>query len=98
MLRLLNTAKPLFVWVLVVPERVPLLGLFPIASETVVVGVWAPLPNASRSWTATAGLIVEPGFVLLGCVWKRSVRPVPARTWKPMLSVVPRLVADARSV
>src|SRR5436853_590749 len=50
-----------------VPARVPLAGLVPIASVMLVVAVVTMLPWASWTATCMAGVIPAPATALLGC-------------------------------
>src|SRR5437870_12891129 len=87
MLRLLNVAIPALAPVPVrfdaSPESVPPPGLFPMA--TVMVG--RPLgndvtlfPKASWTVTLTAGAMMVPAVVLVGCTVKASCAAGPALT------------------
>src|SRR3989442_757888 len=78
MLRLEKVATPLTAATVVVPERVPLAGLVPIATVMLVVAVITVLPWASWTATCTAGVIAAPAAVLLGCTVKTSFAAAPA--------------------
>src|SRR2546429_42582 len=72
MLRFAKVATPLTAATVVVPERVPLAGLVPIATEMLVVAVVTVLPWASWTATCTAGVFTAPAPALLGCTVKTS--------------------------
>src|SRR5256885_1587191 len=67
MLRSEKVATPLTAATVVVPERVPLAGLVPIATVMLVVAVVTVLPWASWTATCTPGVIAAPAAALLGC-------------------------------
>src|SRR5207249_4631018 len=100
MLRFAKVATPLTAATVVVPERVPLAGLVPIATVMLVVAVVTALPWASWTATCTAGVIAAPATALLGGTAKTSFAAVP--TLRLMLHVpfttLFRSVADAVSV
>src|SRR5947207_9724210 len=60
------------------PDRVPLPGFVPIATVTFPVNPVAGLLLASSAVTCTAGVIVAPAVVLLGCTENTSCVAVPA--------------------
>src|SRR5438034_9162063 len=98
MLRSEKVATPLTAATVVVPERVPLAGLVPIATVMLVVAVVTVLPWASWTATCTAGVIAAPAAVLLGCTVKTSFAAAPARAG-PAVFVTPeerRAGADSR--
>src|SRR5438034_548172 len=72
MLRSEKVATPLTAATVVVPERVPLAGLVPIATVMLVVAVVTVLPWASWTVTCTAGVIAAPAAALLGCTVKTT--------------------------
>src|SRR5436305_13129142 len=72
MLRFAKLATPLTAATVVVPARVPLAELLPIASEMLVVAVVTVLPWASWTATCTAGVFIAPAPALLGCTVKAS--------------------------
>src|SRR5947208_802460 len=80
-----------------VPLNVPPPGLVPIATVIETVLVVTRLLLASCTWTVTAGVIVWPAVVLLGCWLKVSFVAVPAVMLKVLLvaDVSPVLVADS---
>src|SRR5881396_1896294 len=100
MLRLAKVATPLTAATVVVPERVPLAGLVPIATVMLVVAVVTLLPWASWTATCTAGVIAAPAAAVLGCAVKTSFAAGPTlRVMLNALLVAPmRPVADAVSV
>src|SRR5438128_12129500 len=77
MLRSEKVATPLTAATVVVPERVPLAGLVPIATVMLVVAVVTVLPWASWTATCTAGVIAAPAAALLGCTVKTSFAAGP---------------------
>src|SRR5438132_11075709 len=77
MLRLEKVATPLTAATVVVPARVPLAGLVPIATVMLVVAVVTGLPWASWTATCTAGVIAAPAAALLGCTVKTSFAAAP---------------------
>src|SRR5947209_2726197 len=77
MLTFAKVAMPLTAATVVVPERVPLAGLIPIASVTLVVAVVTVLPWASWTATCTAGVLAAPATALLGCTMKASFAGAP---------------------
>src|SRR6266566_4287553 len=72
MLRVENVATPATAVAVAVPDRVPPLGLLPIAAVTLPVNPVAVLPCASCTVTCTAGVIVAPAVVLVGCTVNTS--------------------------
>src|SRR5947209_15051250 len=75
--RLLKVAVPLTAATVVVPLRVPLLGLVPIAIVTLAV-LLVRLPFASRICTVTAGVMDAPATVFVGCWPNTSCVAAPA--------------------
>src|SRR5436309_12949097 len=98
MLRLEKVATPLTAATVVVPERVPLAGLVPIASVMLVVAVVTALPCASWTATCTAGVIAAPAAALLGCTVKTSFAAAPAAGPNALLVAPARPVPHAASV
>src|SRR5207249_945080 len=76
-LKFAKVATPLTAATVVVPERVPLAGLVPIATAMLLVAVVTMLPWASWIATCTAGVIAAPPAALLGCTVKASFAAVP---------------------
>src|SRR3989441_928117 len=95
MLRLEKVATPLTAATVVVPERVPLAGLVPIASVMLVVAVVTMLPWASWTATCTAGVIAAPAAALLGCTVKASFAAAPTLMLNTLLVAPVRPVAAA---
>src|SRR5881296_597329 len=93
MLTFAKVATPLTAATVVVPERVPLAGLVPIASVMLVVAVVTVLPWTSWTTTCTAGVIA-----LLGCTMNASLDAAPALMLNALLVAPVRPVADAVSV
>src|SRR2546430_1114040 len=79
-----KVATPLTAATVVVPKRVPLAGLVPIATAMLVVAVVTVLPWASWTVTCTAGVIAAPATVLVGCTVKTSFAAAPT----PMLNAL----------
>src|SRR2546427_454408 len=98
MLRSEKVATPLTAATVVVPERVPLAGLVPIATVMLVVAVVTVLPWASWTATCTAGVIAAPAAALLGCTVKASFAAAPTLMLNAVLVAPVRPVADAASV
>src|SRR5205809_477232 len=67
------------------PDRVPPPALVPRASVTGPVKPVAVLLLASRAVTSTAGVILAPATVLVGCTVNTSVPALPAVMLKPEL-------------
>src|SRR5213596_4193715 len=98
MLRFGKVATPLTAATVVVPARVPLAGLVPIATVMLVVAVITVLPWASWTATCIAGVIAPPAAALLGCTVKRSFAAAPTPMLNALLVAPVRPVADAISV
>src|SRR5436309_872111 len=90
MFRFAKVATPLTAATVVVPARVPLAGLVPMASVMLVVAVVTGLPWASWTATCMAGEFAAPAAALLGCTVKTSFAAAPT----PMLNAL--LVAPAQ--
>jgi len=69
--------------------------LVPIARVTLPVKPVAVLPFASRAVTSTAGVMLPPATVLVGCTVNTSVAAVPAVILKAVLVPVAGPVALA---
>src|SRR5438034_29535 len=87
-----KVATPLTAATVVVPARVRLAGLVPMASVMLVVAVVTGLPWASWTATCMAGEFAAPAAALLGCTVKTSFAAAPT----PMLNAL--LVAPVRPV
>ncbi len=85
MLRPAKVATPATAATVVVPASVPPPGLEPIATVTFAVNPVAVFPSASRAVSCTAGVIVTPAVVLLGCTVNASWVAVPGVMSKPAL-------------
>jgi hypothetical protein len=72
MLRFANDATPFTGVTVVVPDKVPAAGLAAMATVTPPVKPVAVFPNPSRAVTSTAGMIVAPATVVVGCVVMKS--------------------------
>ena len=75
--KLLNVATPFTALTVVVPLRVPLLGLVPMATVTEAVLPVTTLPPASCTCTVTAGVIEEAAVAFDGCVPNTSLAAAP---------------------
>src|SRR5213076_2406628 len=93
-----NVATPFTAAIVVVPARVPLAGLVPIATVMLVVAVVTVLPWASWTATCTAGVIAAPAAAVLGCTVKTSFAASPALMLNALLVALVRPVAVAVSV
>src|SRR5213593_1296322 len=80
-----NVATPAIAANVRVPDRVPPAGLTPSATVTLPAKPVAVLPRASNAVTRTAGLMVAPVVVVLGCSVNASWVAVPGATVKPAL-------------
>src|SRR2546429_686889 len=80
-LKFAKVATPLTAATVVVPERVPLAGLVPIATAMLGVAVVTVLPWASWTATCMAGVIPAPAAALLGCTVKTSFAAAPTPVW-----------------
>src|SRR2546423_731921 len=98
MLRFAKVATPLTAATVVVPARVPLAGLGPVATVMLVVAVVTEMTWASWTATCTAGVIAAPAAVLLGCTVKASFAAAPTLMLNTLLVAPVRPVADAVSV
>src|SRR5438034_11587283 len=72
MLRVENVATPLAAATVVVPAKAPPPGFVPIAAVTLPLNPVAVFPCASWTVTCTAGVIVAPAVVLVGCTVNTS--------------------------
>src|SRR2546428_12765733 len=86
MLRVENVATPATAATVAVPDRVPPPGLVPSAAVTLPLNPVAVLPSASRAVTCTAGAIVTPAVVLVGCTLNTNWLAVPAATLNAALA------------
>src|SRR6266699_3515744 len=93
-----NVATPATAATVVVPDRVPLPGLVPIASVTLPVNPVTVFPWASRAVICTAGLIAAPATASLGGTVNTSWLAVPAVMSNGALVPVATLAAVAASV
>src|SRR2546423_12401612 len=98
MLSFAKVATPFTAATVLVPARVPLAGLVPIATVMLVVAVVTVLPWASWTVTRTAGVFAAPAVALLGCTVKTTLAAAPALMLNALLVALVRLVADAVSV
>src|SRR5438874_1408329 len=100
MLRFAKVATPLTAATVVVPERVPLAGLVPIATVMLVVAVVTALPWASWTATCIAGVIAAPAAIgRASCRERGFAAGATVRVMLNALLVAPvRPVADAVSV
>src|SRR5438552_18863966 len=98
MLRVENVATPATAATVAVPDRVPSPGLVPSAAVTLPLNPVAVLPCASWTVTCTAGVIVAPAVVLVGCTLNTSRLDVPAAAVNAALAPELRPVAAGVSV
>ena len=91
-------ATPLTAFTVVVPERVPPLGLVPMAMAMLSVAVVTVLPKESCTVTCTAGEMDAPAVVLLGCTVKASWEAAPTAMLKVPLVAPVSPVAEATRV
>src|SRR6266576_235742 len=97
-LKVENVATPFTAATVLVPARIPLAGLVPIATVILLVAVVTVLPCASSTATCTAGVFIAPAAALLGCTVKTSFAAAPALMLNALLVAPVRPVADAVSV
>src|SRR3989442_109609 len=83
--RPVNVAPPPDAAWVAVPDKAPPDGLVPIASVTLPVNPVAVFPFASWAVTSTAGAMLAPATVLVGCTVNTSVAALPAVMLKPAL-------------
>src|SRR5438128_10771679 len=98
MLTFAKVATPLTAATVVVPARVPLAGLVPIATVMLVVAVVTGLPWGSWTVTCTAGVFAAPAAALLGCTVKTTFAAAPTPMLTALLVALVRPVAVAVSV
>src|SRR5437773_9135794 len=89
MLRPGNVATPATAATVLVPDKVPVLGLVPIATVILPVNPVAVLPLASWAVTWTAGVIAAPATVLVGSTLKTSAVAAPGVMLNAALSAPP---------
>src|SRR2546429_9840092 len=89
MLTFAKVATPLTAATVVVPARVPLAGLVPMASVMLVVAVVTGLPWASWTATCMAGGFTAPAAALLGCTVKTTFAAGPAPAGPTLLLAPP---------
>src|SRR5207244_13540614 len=85
MLTFAKVATPFTAAAVVVPARVPLPGLVPIATVMLVVAVVTVLPWASWTVACTPGVIAAPAAAVLGCTVKTTFAAAPARAGQTLL-------------
>src|SRR5256885_2163472 len=98
MLRSEKVATPLTAATVVVPARVPLAGLVPIATVMLVVAGRQVLPWASWPAFLTAGRPPGPAPFPHACPFRSSFAAAPAPMLNALLVALVRPVADAVSV
>src|SRR5438552_1521850 len=84
-----NVATPATAATVFVPDKVPVLGLVPIATVMFPVNPVAVLPLPSWAVTWTAGVIAAPATVFVGSTLKTSAVAAPAVTLNAVLVVPP---------
>src|SRR5438876_6845215 len=80
--RLAKLATPATAATVVVPERVPPLGLVPMATVMLAVELVTVLPKVSCTATWTAGAIDDPAVALVGWTAKASFEAAAGETLK----------------
>src|SRR5436309_1397227 len=98
MLRLEKVATPATAANVRVPDKGPPAGLNASAMVTLPAKPVAVLPRASNAVTRTAGLMVAPVVVVLGCTVTASWVAVPGAMVKPALVLLARPGAVAASL
>src|SRR3989442_340088 len=98
MLRFAKVATPLTAATVVVPARVPLAGLVPIATVMLVVAVVTLLQWAAWPGACMAGVTAAPAAALLGCTVKASFAAAPTLMLNALLVAPVRPVAAAVNV
>src|SRR5947199_10082720 len=93
MLRVGNGAPPAPAATVAVPDRVPPPGLVPSAAVTLPLNPVAVFPSASKAVTCTAGAIVTPAVVLVGCTLNTSCLAVSSAALRGGLATGVRPVA-----
>jgi hypothetical protein len=88
-----KVATPATAATIFVPDKVPVLGLVPIATVMFPVKPVAVLLLASSAVTCTAGVIAAPAVVVLGCTENTSWVAVPAVMVNAVLVALPAPVA-----
>src|SRR5438034_3016427 len=83
--RPVNVATPPDAAWVAVPDKAPPDGLVPIASVTLPVNPVTVFPFASWAVTSTAGAMLAPATVLVGCTVNTRVAALPAVMLKPVL-------------
>src|SRR5205807_7296915 len=78
-----NVATPPDAAWVAVPDKAPPDGLVPMASVTLPVNPVAVFPFASWAVTSTAGVMLPPATVLVGCTVNTRVAALPAVMLKP---------------
>src|SRR5512142_484919 len=98
MLSVEKAATPAFSSTVVVPDSVPPPGFVLIVIVTVPVELFTVFPSASWAATWTAGMIVAPAGVVLGCTMNPSFVAAPALIVKEELTPGGNPLADAVSL
>ncbi len=88
-----NVATPATAATVFVPDRVPVLGLVPIATVMFPVNPVAVLPLASSAVISRAGVTPAPATVLVGWTLKTSAVAVPGVMLNAALVALPAPVA-----
>src|SRR5436190_17131474 len=92
-----NVATPAAAAWVAVPDNAPPQVLVPMARVTLPVKAVAVFPFASRAVTSTAGVMLPPATVLVGCTENTRVAALPAVMLKPVLgSAACRVGLDVR--
>src|SRR5439155_1420234 len=88
-----KVATPATAATVFVPDKVPVLGLVPIATVMFPVNPVAVLPLPSWAVTWTAGVITAPATAFVGSTLNKSVVAIPAVMLNAVLVVLPAPVA-----
>src|SRR5213592_2307614 len=88
-----KVATPATAAMVLVPDKVPLLGFVPIATVMFPVNPVAVFPLPSWAVTSTAGVIAVPAVVVLGCTLNTNCAAEPAVMLNAALVVLPAPVA-----
>src|SRR5690348_12285159 len=98
MLSVEKDAIPALAFTVVVPDKTPPDGSVPIAIVTIPVKPVAVFPNASRAVTWTAGVIMAPAVVVVGCTVKKSAAAAAGVMLNDPLTADVNPLAEAVSV
>src|SRR5436853_7520401 len=91
-----KVATPATAAMVLVPDKVPVLGFVPIATVMLPVNPVAVLPSPSWAVTSTAGVIAAPAAVVVGWTENTSGVAVPAVILNAVHVVLPTPVDGVR--